>query len=407
MIKLKKRSAAFDNTTIKTKGERNMYKTIDEIETRKAEIRNLLDSNAEDIDIQALNKEVDGLEKRANEIRDNEALKTELRNKVAASKAVGTPLVKAEEKMDKRTYTADSAEFRTAWLKELSKTKEGYRFGTLTKEEREAFTFLTSNTPNLVPTVIQNRIVELVKSMAPIYDDATKTSFTEGFSIPRHRAIVQGDAAVTNEGAANDDEKDTFDLLTLTGVEIKKHVEISRKMKFQSIDAFESWVTEHIAKRIAVAKEKRIIAQLDTTTYGIAAANVLTSQTYAESTFRAIFAKIAETGAKVIYANNNTIWNGIYGIQDDNKRPIFTPDSTGDPTVQGRVYGAVVKQDENLTDNVIYVGVPASVLANNFDDLAMMSDVDATTWVTTVSGYTLFDAGLENPLAFVKATFTA
>jgi hypothetical protein len=36
-----------------------------------------------------------------------------------------------------------------------------------------------------------------------------------------------------------------------------------------------------------------------------------------------------------------------------------------------------------------------------------MSDVNATTWVTTVSGYTLFDAGLENPLAFVKATFTA
>jgi HK97 family phage major capsid protein len=241
-----------------------------------------------------------------------------------------------------------------------------------------------------------------------MYDDATKPGMTKGFGVPRHKAIVAGDAAETDEGVANADEQDTFDLLALDGVEIKKHVEITRKMQWQSIDAFEAWLTSHIAKRIAVAKDAQIRARLDAVATGIAAANVLTAQTYAEATVRAILAKIKEAGTKVWYANTNTIWNGLAGIQDGNDRPLFVPSTTdSDPTVQGRIYGGAVKVDENLADNVVYVGVPASILANDFEDLFMQNSIDPKTFKTIIAGYSLFDAGLENPLAMVKATFTA
>ena len=55
----------------------------------------------------------------------------------------------------------------------------------------------------------------------------------------------------------------------------------------------------------------------------------------------------------------------------------------------------------------MFVGVPRSILANDFEALFIGRDTDVTTFVTTIGGYSLFDAGLENPLAFVKITFTA
>ena len=303
---------------------------------------------------------------------------------------------------------ASSEAYKRAWLKNMArdpKTGE-FKLGGLTPEEKNAFTFTTANTDDVVPTEIQNRIIELVESMAPMYDDSVKGNMTKGFGIPRHTAIAAGDAATTNEGVANVDEEDTFDLLELTGVEIKKHVKITRKMEFQSIDAFETYITRHLAERIAVAKETRIRSQLDNATYGIDSNYVLTNQTYAEATIRTIFGMLKGQGIKHVYANNKTIWGGLYGIQDDNKRPIFIPDQTADPTVAGTIYGARVRQDENLADNVAYFGIPTKLLTNDFDNLTMSNFMNPETFVKTIGAYSLFDAGLENPMSWVKVTFT-
>ena len=51
--------------------------------------------------------------------------------------------------------------------------------------------------------------------------------------------------------------------------------------------------------------------------------------------------------------------------------------------------------------------MPRSILANDFDALFIGRQTDMTTFVTTIGGYSLFDAGLENPTAFVKITFTS
>lgn len=303
---------------------------------------------------------------------------------------------------------ADSVEYKNAWLKEMAKDDKGnYRFGAPTKLENDAFTFTTANTGAVVPTQIQNRIIELVDSYAPLYADATRTGMVSGFGIPRHKAIVQGDAIVTAEGLANDDEQDTFDLLSLDGEEIKKHVDITRKMQFQSIKAFEEWITTHIAQRIGAAKDILIIDQLETPAHGIDPANVLTAQAYNDATIRKIMGMIHGMGAKAVYANSKTIWNGLAGIAEGDGTKAFVPNSMVDPVVAGRIYGAKVVIDENIEDNVAYFGIPARILANDFDTLTMMRDVNAKTFVTTISGYSLFDAGLEDPKAFVRAAFTA
>lgn len=383
-------------------------RTIHEIEERLSAIAAELDSATAE-QITALDAEVTALNEERAAIAAAETRRAELRSMVAAGTAGTNPAPVVEQKAQKG---ADSDEYRRAWLKSMATFRaqdgsETHLLGDMTAEERAAFTFTTANTTSVVPVNIMNRIVELVQSRAPLYDDATKSCMVQGFSIPRHTAITQGDAAATNEGVANDDEIDTFNLLTLTGVEIKKHVKITRKMQWQSIEAFESWLVEKIGKRIAVAKETRILTQLNDTDYGIASANKI-SRSYTDAGIRGALALISEVGVKVWYANANTIYNGLAGIKDNNGRPLFLESTvTDDPLVRGRIYGGVVKEDPNIPDNTVYVGVTRSLLANDFETLFIGRSTDMTTFVTTIGGYSLFDAGLENPLAFVKITFTA
>ena len=380
--------------------------TVEELEARRVQIGEEVEKDGADLD--ALEAEIKGIKAELEARKAEATKKAEIRNAVASGAGTVIKEVPTEErKMEEIKYNEQSPEYRTAWLKNIAQRDGQKIFGEMTEVEQRAFTFTTANSGAVVPTETMNRIVELVESMAPMYDDATKSGMVKGFGVPRHKAIVAGDAAATDEGVANADEQDTFDLLALDGVEIKKHVEITRKMQWQSIDAFEAWLTDHIARRIAVAKEAQIRARLDAVATGIAAANVLTAQTYTEGTIRAILAKVKQAGTKVWYANTNTIWTGLAGIQDGNDRPLFVPSTTdSDPTVQGRIYGGAVKVDENLADNVAYVGVPASILADDFESLFMQNSIDPKTFKTIISGYSLFDAGLENPLAMVKVTFT-
>ena len=392
---------------------------IDGVEKRLGQLKD--EMNAENADIAALDKEFDQLEERRKAIKTETETRKKLADKIAKGEA-GTEVRKFDDMEGKKMgnekrYDAKSPEYRTAWLKNIAVRNDGSKiFGEWNEEEKRAFMFTTENTGAVVPTDIQNKIIDLVDSEAPMLADAEMSSMTRGFGVPRLKSIAAGDAKGVAEGTANEDEEDVFDLLTLDGVEIKKHVVITRKMQFQSIDAFESWLVAHLGKRIRVAKERLILARLDGTapeggskeaSAKIDAGNILTDQSYTDEAIRGIFAKLHPAGERVVYANNNTIWAHLVGIVDGDNRKLFVPDSMGDPTVQGRIYGAQVKADPNLADNVIYVGVKGQILANNFDDLFVFSTIEPKTANTITTGYSLFDAGLQDPKGFVKATFTA
>ena len=370
---------------LKAIGENPESRSVEELE-QLAEERNLIEDEL--------------TERRAAAARD------QLRRDGIAAGSIGTNvLARQPEPAQQRNYGPDSAEYRTAWLKKMAVRDGVALFGELDEEETRAYTHTTANTGAVVPTEVMNRIVELVESEYPMYNDASKSAMVQGFQIPRHTAIAAGDAAATNEGVANSDEQDTFDYLPLAGVEIKKHIVISRKMKWQSISAFEDWIVTHIAERIGVAKEARILSQLGDATYGIAAANVATGVEATDANIRAKLGLVRGTGAKVLYANAYTIWNILAGINDGAGNKAFIPSPQADPVTKGVVYGYTVKEDNNLANKVIYAGAPSKILANNFEDLFINRAMDPKTFEDIVAGYSLFDAGLENPLAFVKVTF--
>lgn len=372
-----------------------------EIEARLSEISAELENDGADID--ALELEVRNLKTEKAEIE-----KAEKRNRVkdAVSQGSAGEVVKRfhSDMGTEKRYDASSPEYRSAWLKNLAVDARGNKiFGDMTKEERAAFTFTTANTGEVVPTEILNRIVTLIDNDSPIYDDSYKTNFRYGFSVPRLTDIAAGDAKNVSEGAANDDEQDNFDSIDLPGVEIKKHIVMSRKMQFQSIQAFEDWVVSHLAERIRVAKETYIIGQLGKSgTVGIDSGNIISAASCTDAEIRKALGLLRGSGTRVLYANSNFIWNTLAGLETTEGDKLFIPSAMNDPLVEGRIYGTLIKRDSNIPDDTFYVGYPQKILSNEFILFDVTPQIESKTLNRIFVGYSLFDAGLEDPKAFVK-----
>lgn len=305
---------------------------------------------------------------------------------------------------------------RTAYFKDLAQ-RSGLVIPNMemNQQERTAFTHLTSNTGSVVPTETQNQIISLIDSSAVLFGDVHRDQFAHVYEIPRHAAIAAGDAAATNEGAAPaNDEQNTFNTITINGDEIKKTVKMSRKMQVQSIDAFEAYIVNETAARLAAAAEAKIITTLNDTTLGMAAANkisvtgTLTKNKLAEALGKIkTFNNPAPKGC-IVYANGTTIWNVIAMIEDTQKRSYFIQsEMASDPTIQGRIFGKVVKQDDALTDNVILIGYPDLFKSNLFDGIDVRPYIEGGTQLRCWDGYMLFGGALAVPTAFAKVTVSA
>lgn len=375
--------------------------TMEQIESRVAEIQSKID-NATAEEISAFTEEMQKLNERKTQLKDIAEKRSQLKANVQAfGVQVKTPFTGAtssEERLD-----ASSKDYRNAWVKRIARDADNRPiFGEMTDTEKRAFTFTTENTGVVVPTEIINRIVDLTDNDSPLYDDAMKSNFKNGFIIPRLTEITAGDAKVVNEGEANDDEQDEFDSLEITSVEIKKHIVLTRKMEFQSIDAFLDWLVNHLASRIRVAKENYILTQLGQTSTGIATTNTLQASTLTDAEIRKAMSMLRGSGERVLYANQGFIWNTLAGLEDSSGNKLFIPSPRVDPVVEGSVYGTIVKRDSNIPDNTMYIGYPKKLDFNEFIPFDITPQIESKTLNRIFVGYSLCGAGLEDPLAFVK-----
>ena len=375
--------------------------TMEQIDSRVAEIQSQID-NATAEQISAFTDEMQKLNERKTQLKDIAEKRSQLKANVQAfGVQVKTPFTGAtssEERLD-----ASSKEYRNAWVKRIARDADNRPiFGEMTDTEKRTFTFTTENTGVVVPTEIINRIVDLTDNDSPLYDDAMKSNFKNGFIIPRLSEITAGDAKVVNEGEANDDEQDEFDSLEITSVEIKKHIVLTRKMEFQSIDAFLDWLVNHLASRIRVAKENYILTQLGQTSTGIATTNTLQASTLTDAEIRKAMSMLRGSGERVLYANQGFIWNTLAGLEDSSGNKLFIPSPRVDPVVEGSVYGTIVKRDSNIPDNTMYIGYPKKLDFNEFIPFDITPQIESKTLNRIFVGYSLCGAGLEDPLAFVK-----
>ena len=313
-----------------------------------------------------------------------------------------------------RDVTDYAAVTRRAWAKDLA-TRGGIHLAggnDMTPQERAAWTHLTTNSDSVVPVEAQNEIISLIDNSAVLFGDVSRSNFKHQFELIRHTGISKGDAKKTAEGAApTDDEQNEWDTIALVGEEIKKTVKISRKMAVQSVDGFEQYIINEVGARVSVAANAFVHERLADKDLGIAAANIISTAkagTLTKADMTKALSLLKTFGNPVpkgciIYANSDVIWNYIAMIEDANGRSYFVDEKTDDPTVQGRIFGRIVKQDDACADGVIKLGYPDLIKGNNFDG------VDVSGYIATdgsqkhcFDGYLLYDCGLAVPQGFTQ-----
>jgi HK97 family phage major capsid protein len=315
---------------------------------------------------------------------------------------------------------------RRAWVKGIAERSgvqlvEGYALTDVERaarnramEQRAAYNHMTSNTDAVIPVELQNEIISLIDNTAVLWGDMPKQSFPHQFEIIRHKSIDKGDAAKANEGAApSDDEQNAFDTLKFEGVEIKKTVKMSRRMAVQSVSAFESYIVSEIAARLSVACNAHAHARLADASYGMDTGNKIQTakaQTLAKADLAGLLSKLYTYGnaapkGAVIYANNNVIWNYIAMLEDANGRSYFVDEKNADPSVEGHIFGKLVKRDDSIADGVIIAGYPDLFKGNVFDGPDVMPYIAPDgTQNRCFDGYELIDCGLAVPKAFAQLT---
>ena len=370
---------------------KEMY--LNDIEARKAEITEEMEKDGADLD--ALIEEVRRLNKRKSEIEKREKLREGI-----ASGDVGerSPLERGKPKeREEQTYSADSPEYRTAFLKSLIGKDEE-----MTKEERAAFVHTTANTTAPLPTTMLNSIWDLVSTEHHIMEDISIYRTGTSIDVVKHTAIAQGKAAKKSENTANDDEQNTLVKVTLSGNDFTKHVDISYAMQRMSVDALEQYLVDEISRSMGEAMATDVISTIEG---GIATANKITTATAGTVTY-AELAKLFGTLKRVrnvtVYATRSTIYNHLVGMVDTSGRPIFQPNAQANQ--EGMILGARIKVEDAVTDGKILIGDGSKVIYNMIQDVMIESDRNIKNHTVTYAGYARGSGALIDDKAFAELT---
>lgn len=367
-----------------------------EIEQRLAAIATELNSDTADLD--ALEAETNALKEERKGLKD----KVERRQKLLAGIADGingiTVATFGDGRPEQRNFSADSKEYRRAFLKELAGQE-------LSPEERAAFVHTTTNSGNVLPTTMLNQIWDMVTAKHCIMNDITVYRTGTVIEVVKHTAITAGKAKKVNENTANDPEQNTFVKVTLSGNDFSKHVDISYAMASMSMDALESYLINEISAQIGEALSNDIVTQIKA---DISSGNKITAASQTVVTYPELvktFGLLKRTGSVSVYVNNATMYNQLVSMVDSTGRPIFQPNLQAG--AMGVLIGGTVKIEESMGDGEILIGDPGRVVYNMVQDIMIETDRDVKNHVITYSGYARGQGSLLDDQSFALLTLAA
>ena len=337
---------------------------IDEINTRLAEIRSMnMDEIAGDA-LTALETEVEDLKAERQQIMDDVQKRQQLRENIAAGIVTGEVIEEPKEEkiMENRTFTLADEEYRSAFLKHM-------RGEEMNEVEKRAFTFLTTNTAAPLPTVMQNRIIDLIGEAHPIVADVYTMHSHSAITIPVAKSIA-ADAGATAEGDASNELEVTFDNVNLAGDDYTANVKLSYKMAVIIVTNIKAKM--HADNKVAT---------------GVSYANLCAG-----------FGELKRVGTVTIYGTRKGVYNKLVGMVDSNKRPIFQPSIN--EAAAGRLLGADIKFEDAMADNELLIGDPKKYLQNVVAPVIIESTKDLDHHLIVYSGYTCQEGVLTDDKAF-------
>lgn len=356
----------------------NFYrnKPVEEMEKRAQEINNTIDTDP-NADIEALNIELRGIKEAKANVELRSAQPGAGLNLVTGRDTNGTD---NKPHFDAATVTG-TKEYRSAFYKTLLGQKlndaeqAAYKAAQADVEKRADTFNAASDSVAVLPTTTLDSIVKKARTMGGLISEVRAFAMPTKIAIPV--ATPANKAEWHTEGAEVDAEKAVVTSVTFDGNEIIKVFSLSAKTRTMSIDAFESYLTDELTACVMDTISDALINGTGSG-QGTGLENGITwdttnTITAAKSgvTYKNVVAAVAllkrgyAQGAKWAM-NNATLYNVFYGMTDTNGRPIFIADPKDESV--GKILGFPVVIDDNIADNVAYLGNFAQYLAYNLPD---------------------------------------
>lgn len=329
----------------------------------------------------------------------------------------GSVIEQTEDK-DNEELNVDSSTYREAFFNRLMGNE-------VTSEQERVFANVNPNIQNtmttmagastsvVVPTTTSSKIWRKVGELYPFYQDCFKMSVKGNFELIKEK--TSPDAKWYDEATATEDGEEDLEKYQLTGCELARSIDVSWKLKKMSMDDFENYIVEKMAKKMGAAlgyaavqgKGKPTAAEHKPEPLGVATAlqtagnenrivEYTTAPTYANLT--ALFSKVKSAYKKTVYATNDFIWSVLANIKDKNDRPYFIPDTTAGGV--GRLFGAVVKEDDSVPADMLLLGDASAYTMNFNEDITLDTEENKKKRTTSYLGYAIADGAPEDLDAF-------
>nr|DAK82700.1 MAG TPA: major capsid protein [Caudoviricetes sp.] len=377
---------------------------LQEIEQRLAAIRTECMNEGADLD--ALTTEANSLVEERRALLNQQNDSAERRRALLAAIANGTAgagnVAPGAATESRHAYTNASPEYRDAFFAYISgrnmSTEQRAAFDNVNREVRAAFVGTTTTEAAAMPKQTLNEIWDLMAEQHSILNDVTILRTGVVIKVVKRTAIAQGKGKKVNEGAANDDFKDTKVAVELTGNDFSATCTLSYAAATMSIDALEAFIVQDMADQVGNA----MAADLMTTIKGaINSANKLTATSTTVFTFAelcSLFGSLKRCRRMVAYVNNATLYKQLVALVDAQGRPIFQ--QTAQEGAQGAIIGAVIHLEDEAGDGCIVVGDPSRVRYNMVQDVMVETDKDIKNHEYIYSGYARGEGALIDDQSF-------
>ena len=223
-------------------------KTVEELETRQAEIAGMETEGVETEEIEARANELEAIKAELEARRQKAAKEAEERDAVAKGAGETKEEFREEKKMT-NLEIRNSAEYCEAYKKYI-----------LTGDEKECRSLLTENASGDVPVpVLVENIIKHAWESNTFLSKVTKTAFRGNLKVPFEKSADP--AYVHTEGTTGLTEEDLqLGIVTLTPANIKKFIKISDESIAMGGEQFVQYIYNELAQRIMEKLVKELIA---------------------------------------------------------------------------------------------------------------------------------------------------
>lgn len=296
-------------------------------------------------------------------------------------------------------------------------TNEVLAFGKLLKGEQLTASEMsnvvtTSNGAVAIPESLLNEVIGLVSEQYPLFGDARKFEVKGLLKLPKHKAIVSGDAQAYAEDVQSIDEENTFAQVSLGGVEVAKYINVTFKLEAMSIPAFVEYLRGELVARVGALVGTMVYTGVKANGQfeGAVAVAVTAGQVTRYATGGQIsYDNIADSMGKLasqfvngsaVYANSQTVWGQLAKIKDLDGRPIFISNVANGGV--GTIFGLPVKVDGGAPDGTIVIANAREAYAINTNEaITLESDRNLKARTTEFLAHGVMDGAVINEKALV------